>query len=264
MDIQYIGDGEPDIAIIGTVHGNEPCGEDALRELRKSASELNGCILTICVNERAAEKNERFIDQDLNRVYPGDLSSKNHEERLAAIVYHLTKDIPVYDLHSTKIPTPSGKPFGIFAEKKDNVINRVKNTGVNKTLYFEFDDGSGLHHLESVEVEHMPKGSEEALKQARSTVDQILAAHNLNDNEENQTEPMIYRVYDSVEKDGDYDITCSNWNKVEEGEKIATNESGAIRASESFIPVIFSEDYDEILGYKAREPITFEEFQKKN
>jgi hypothetical protein len=172
----------------------------------------------------------------------------------------VTESLPVYDLHSTKISTPSGEPFAIFAEKSQSVVEMVGQTGVDRVLYFEFDDGSGLHHLPSVEVEHTPKGSEKAATQAKSTLDRILTAHDLLSGNTSESEPMVYSVYEKIEKNGEWDITATNWEKVKKGEEMAMTDSGPKQASEEFIPVLFSEDYDDILGYKARDPKPLSKF----
>jgi hypothetical protein len=254
MQIEYLGDGEPELAVIGITHGDEPCGREALDYLRTREYELQGCVAIIYANERSAERCERSTDTDLNRAYPGDLNSESYESRIASIIMDVTESLPVYDLHSTKIPTPSGEPFAIFAKKSQAVVEMVRQTGVDRVLYFEFDDGSGLHHLPSVEVEHTPKGSEKAAIQAKSTLDRILTAHDLLSGNAGESDPMVYSVYENIEKDGEWDITATNWETVKKGEEIAMTDSGPKHASEEFIPVLFSEDYDDILGYKASDP----------
>lgn len=63
----------PVVLAIGGIHGNEPAGVFAisqiLERLEKNGLEMKGRFLGIAGNLKALEKNQRFIDQDLNRLF---------------------------------------------------------------------------------------------------------------------------------------------------------------------------------------------------
>ncbi|MGB7784979.1 MAG: succinylglutamate desuccinylase/aspartoacylase family protein, partial [Salinimicrobium sp.] len=59
--------------VTGGVHGNEPSGVKALEkvfaELEKTKPEINGRIIGLRGNTAALKKDQRFIDEDLNRTW---------------------------------------------------------------------------------------------------------------------------------------------------------------------------------------------------
>ncbi len=98
------------ILLTGRVHGNEPCGEIALRRvidnLNNGALVLNKGSVTImpCCNPKASQANKRFIDINLNRIMADDLVDKNieaYEATLAPQIMREMDDHDVFvDLHS--------------------------------------------------------------------------------------------------------------------------------------------------------------------
>ena len=105
-DIRKQGKGGINIAVIGCVHGDELVGQKIIRELRR-LHVVNGTLVTIIANTRAIKVKKRFIDQDLNRSFPGSPKG-NHEERLAHSMLALLKKADfVLDIHSTTTDTTS-------------------------------------------------------------------------------------------------------------------------------------------------------------
>lgn len=91
---------KPLITVVGCQHGNEDLGRSILEEL-PSHPHLFSQIQYILANEPAIEKGCRFIDQDLNRSFPGNKDG-NREERLAYELLPLLQSSRfVLDLHTT-------------------------------------------------------------------------------------------------------------------------------------------------------------------
>lgn len=90
------------VLVIGGMHGNEPLGI-AIVKLFKNSPVKN--VDTVFANDLAIEANSRFVEQDLNRLFPGNSKSKNYEPRRAAQLLALAKkyDI-VLDFHNTYCP----------------------------------------------------------------------------------------------------------------------------------------------------------------
>lgn len=98
------------ILFTGRIHGNEPCGEIALRRLMDDIN--NGSItltkgsLTIlpCCNAMAKSINKRFVDVNLNRIFDAHLINQYLESHEAKIVPHIMEEIEqsdvFIDLHS--------------------------------------------------------------------------------------------------------------------------------------------------------------------
>jgi predicted deacylase len=86
------------ILLFIATHGNEKIGLKVAREIEK----LNISNLVIQIgNERALRSNKRYIDQDLNRSFPGKKNG-NYEERRAFELTPIIKSADlVIDIHST-------------------------------------------------------------------------------------------------------------------------------------------------------------------
>ncbi|MFW6153533.1 MAG: succinylglutamate desuccinylase, partial [Halobacteriota archaeon] len=103
-EIHVVGPGEPVAAVVGGVHGDEPCGVWAVRRLRGRIEagelELNHAVKLIVANPPAVAANERFLAVDMNRSFPGDVDGLD-EEHLASVLCGAIADIPTLTLHST-------------------------------------------------------------------------------------------------------------------------------------------------------------------
>jgi hypothetical protein len=87
------------ILVVGGMHGNEPLGIELVKALRNKP--INN-VDAVFANERAIQQNVRFVDQDLNRTFPGSVNGKTYEQRRAAWLIEKAKhyDI-VLDFHNT-------------------------------------------------------------------------------------------------------------------------------------------------------------------
>ena len=125
----------PTVVFFAGIHGNEKSGIKALREELKpfTPDNLSGTIYAISGNLRALDKNQRYLDEDLNRLWTKDrikaIQSKDHlnteEEELLSLLRLLmrileTSTPPFYfiDLHTT-----SSKSLP-FITINDAIINR--------------------------------------------------------------------------------------------------------------------------------------------
>jgi len=71
-DVTVAGPGEPEVAVVGGVHGDEPSGVHAVRTLRQADLDLQRGVMFVIANPAAVEAGQRFLDSDLNRMFPGD------------------------------------------------------------------------------------------------------------------------------------------------------------------------------------------------
>ena len=130
----------PTIVVFSGIHGNETAGVLALKEVfnQIKTKTIKGNIFGFLGNPKAIQKNQRFIDIDLNRIWTKEniatvnqnpyLKSKllNNENQNLASIFKLLKEIiksnhgPFYfiDLHTT-----SGKTEP-FITINDALINR--------------------------------------------------------------------------------------------------------------------------------------------
>src|SRR6056297_3042327 len=110
MRIETLGNGEPEIAVIGAIHGDEPSGQRAVEGLMEDPPDVERPVKLIVVNEEALAADERYLDEDLNRAFPGDPDADTHEGRLAARLTDALEGTVALSLHSTQ---SYPKPFAI-------------------------------------------------------------------------------------------------------------------------------------------------------
>ncbi|MGB1318909.1 MAG: succinylglutamate desuccinylase/aspartoacylase family protein, partial [Flavobacteriales bacterium] len=139
---EYHGNTEgPVLVFFGGVHGNESAGvlalQNVMEEIHQTQPNIKGSIYAIAGNLNALEKNIRFEEEDLNRVWTKerinklendefDPSSSNADvleqkelfELGKAIFKKHNKQIYCIDLHTTSGPTVP------FITLNDTVINR--------------------------------------------------------------------------------------------------------------------------------------------
>jgi len=106
---------KPKILFIVGTHGNENYSIPVVKRLKKLFKSFDYII----GNPEAVKKNVRFIDSDLNRVYPGKKDG-NYEERRSYWIFNKMKlyDL-VIDIHG--IPNETHQPFIILSNK----INKI-------------------------------------------------------------------------------------------------------------------------------------------
>ena len=102
LDVTVRGPGEPEIVVIGGVHGNETGGVRAVRRLREADLDLQRGVVFVLANPAAIDAGERYLDSDLNRVFPGDPAG-DREEQLAARLCELIQDRTARSRYSVRL-----------------------------------------------------------------------------------------------------------------------------------------------------------------
>jgi len=123
----------PMLLVVGSIHGNEPAGAEALgavvRTLSRESLLERGDFLAVVGNVEALDAGARYIDEDLNRHWSrealdrlrtaGSLDRSEERER-RELFEELTKgfaaargEVVLLDLHTT---SGEGKPFAVFAD----------------------------------------------------------------------------------------------------------------------------------------------------
>lgn len=86
------------ILVIGGQHGDERLGGSVVKTLQSHS--LAG-VEAILANEKAFAQNIRFIDQDLNRSFPGDPNGNYEQRRAHELMPFITSADIVLDIHTT-------------------------------------------------------------------------------------------------------------------------------------------------------------------
>lgn len=123
------------ILVIGGMHGNEPLGLEVVELFRQNKVDN---VDTLLANEQAIRQKVRFTGTDLNRSFPGSLTSDNYEQKRAAQIIEIAKkyDI-VIDFHNTNCPNNDCSFVGDNA--RQNLYNVSSWLGLNKVIVADYD-----------------------------------------------------------------------------------------------------------------------------
>jgi succinylglutamate desuccinylase len=249
MEVETVGDGEPEYCVLALIHGDETAGRKAVERVLEKIDgeelELLEPFKVVYASTDAAEMGEKFIDQDLNRSFPGDPDSNVYEERLAAEIADELEGMKVLDLHTTA----SENKFGVVLDQSDESIEEISKTGVEKAVDFE-DSSARIPGCTRVAVEASRKGR--PVSHLERMVVSYLSCSEVVKGECRRQRPDIFEIYDEVEGSR-WKFDAENFTLVEKGEVFAFHGKETLKADEDFYPVLMSDDgYENIIGFKAR------------
>lgn len=260
MRVYQLGDGVPEVAVVGAIHGDEPCGADAIEQIVAEEPDVDRPVKLIVANEEALEREIRYVDEDLNRVFPGDPDGDTHERRLAHALNSEISDCTTLSLHSTQ---SYGEPFALV-ETVDAIARSIcPHLPIEAVVEaVEFVEGRLIQSAHTIEVECGFQGSEEAATNAYWVVQSFLATTGVIDppmaestlDAGNRAAVPVFRLRDVIPKVDarSYEIDATNFERVEAGERFATADGKEIRAEEPFYPVLMSAyGYEDVFGYVA-------------
>jgi predicted deacylase len=256
MRIEQLGEGEPAVAVVGAIHGDEPCGVTSIERLLESSPAVGRPVKLIVANEAALDAETRYVEEDLNRAFPGDPDGPTHESRLAAELTAELAGCTTLALHSTQ---SYEKPFAIVQEAAGVPLELASRLSVDAVVETgPFDDGRLFESVSRlVEVEAGYQGSATAADNATRVVREFLRATGVLADEP-PLEPQdhsVYRLNDVVPKGDaqDYEVFVSNFERVEAGDAFAAVDGDTVVADEPFYPVLLSAyGYEEVFGYAAK------------
>lgn len=255
MRVEKLGTGEPEVAIIGGIHGDEPCGVQAVDELAAEAPAVERPVALIVVNERALEAGTRYVDEDLNRVFPGDPDGDTHEQRLAAEIAARFGDLTTLSLHSTQ------SYHGMFAivetvtEHARNVCPRLSVDAVVDAG--DHTDGRLFEAIPTtIEVECGYQQSDQAAANAALVAREFLGAVGALPESARPAKDgvPVFQLREQVPKDvaEEYEVYASNFESVAAGTPFASADGVDVVAEDDFYPVLMSSDgYEHVFGYAA-------------
>jgi succinylglutamate desuccinylase len=266
MRIERFGDGEPEVAVVGGIHGDEPCGARAVERLLARSPSFTRPVVFVVANEAALDRSVRFVDEDLNRAFPGDPDGDTLESRLAAELGTVLGECLTLSLHSTQ---SYGKPFGIVDALDD--FARDVAPALSLAALVEsgrFKNGRIFEAVpDTLEVECGIQGSDEAADNATRVAGQFLAALDAVDpgsidvpTPERRPLP-VYRLSERIGKDPgkQYEVHVPNFEEVAAGEMYASVDGEPHHAADPFYPVLLSADgYENQFGYGAEYLTTIE------
>lgn len=236
-------------------HGDEVVGLKVAREIEKLKIK-SGELVIHRANELAHKRKKRFIDQDLNRSFPGNKKG-NHEQKLAAKILPLIKSADVViDIHST---TSGLKDALIVTRVNKKTREYVEVITPKYLLYMRATRNNALMSEAKIGLafEYGSNGDREALKEVNAAIKRLLAHLGMIDEKpvRQKRDTLWLDVYKMVPKEKGATLLKSvkNYRLVKKGAKYGTIRGKEIRAREDFYPVLFGEkNYNDIFGFAAR------------
>lgn len=189
------------IAILGCVHGNENYSLKVFRKLKK-ISLVNGEVDFYLVNEKAFEKNKRFIESDLNRSFNQNL--KTYEGKMSEEIKVKLKNYDfIIDMHSTTSVT---NPFLITVSKKIIENNEMlESFGIKKCVYIPKGDYSLIGQFENaVSIEISIKNYKAAIKNGLKYITNFLKSKEMIEGKINLVQLEKYEGYGMCDKDNSF------------------------------------------------------------
>lgn len=261
MRVEDIGDGDPTVAVVGGIHGDEPCGVEAVEHVLAEHPEVARPVRFVIANEEAVAAGRRYLERDLNRAFPGSAEAPTHEGRLAHRIGEAVGDCTTLALHSTQ----SYEHLFALVHDVDDLaravcprlsVDAVVETGMAEGRIFESVPAT-------VEVECGYQGSAAAKRNARQVTREFLAATGVLPDAETprQTDLPVFRLGDPVPKAAadEYEVYARNFEEVVAGEEFAAADGEAIVAEDHFHPVLMSAyGYEDVFGYTAERVGTLE------
>lgn len=242
-------------------HGDESIGKRIADEIAHRYPSLIGKNLDIQVaNEQAHMKGKRYIDDDLNRVFPGNPIG-SYEERRA---FELVPIISLYELTIDVHATESGSGDMVIVTKLDKQTKNLLDYLQPKyVLYMNMPPDKALISVAKIGIafEMGSNGDEKTYIKTLAGIESLLSYLKLI-----PVKPSLgfktqyFEVFEPVPKSAGARLTkgIENFKCIHEGDVFAQTVDGtSVAAKEDFYPVIFgSMNYETIFGFAAR-PLTF-------
>jgi succinylglutamate desuccinylase len=255
--IEIRGSGKPVVAVIGSMHGDEPVGARVISALKRRPV-VCGTLVTIVGNPAALKKEKRYLDEDLNRCFPGKKSG-SREAVLAHEIMHVIRSADYcIDIHSTTTNTTRAL---IVKRKTAGVKKLIALTDPDHVVIMPKGVGEGSlinHHNAAVSLEygrhHASATYAHSLRATLSALERLGMIRKKPRVWKTRT-PNHFRVYGTEPKPKGLVMAKGilNLRLVEKGDLLGTVRGKKIFASESFYPFLFGpKAYPDIMGFKAK------------
>ena len=237
-------------------HGDEKIGLKVVEAIKKIKI-TNGLLVANVANKRAFRLGKRFIDQDLNRSFPGS-SIGNYEERLA---YKLSPIINsadvVVDIHST---TSNLKNAIIVTRLNKKIKECIRAISPDYVLLMTVTKKNALISNAKIGIafEYGSDNDDTSLKNTLVGVKRLLTHLKMINGSclgGIKTTPTFFNVYKMIPKPkgAKLDKNTKNCVLVKKGQEYAKIGDKSILADENFYPILFGErKYKDIFGFAAK------------
>ena len=226
------------LAIVCCLHGNEKYGLEVVERLPS--------IPFFIGNKKALIENKRFLESDMNRVFPGKKDGCYEEKEALKLREKLCGFDRVIDLHSTSNECPL---FGIVTNVSEEKIEFAKKLGLKRLVIMpeNFANKKSLidHHKLGISLEIGPHGNKEGTEEV------IIKINNYINNIKQEENLEIYMPLKIIKRTNGK-ILIENFKEVKKGDLIINGNDNLI-ADEDFIPVLVGEKfYSDVLCLACR------------
>ncbi len=242
----------PLVVVLGCIHGNEKTGAEVIDYLKKIKIKRGTLVLQIG-NPLAKLKNRRFIDQDLNRSFPGKIKG-NYEEMLAyKLKLLISRADFVIDLHTSTADT---KSFAIATKRNKSVIKLVSILNLSRIVFMNknFSRKALTYYCKAgISLEY---GKNTSKKLIIADILTMLGRLGLTDFKKRKIiKTKFYSVISTLKKNNRHVLSKNirNFKSVKKGDIIANLDKKKLRATKNFYPILFGEKaYKDIFGFCAK------------
>ncbi|MCR4260828.1 MAG: succinylglutamate desuccinylase/aspartoacylase family protein [Candidatus Colwellbacteria bacterium] len=255
--IQIRGELEgPTSIILAGVHGDEKCGTEALLKLIPNLQIKKGIVWFGYGNPRAIEKNVRYTETNLNRMFKSDDELDDTEkssyeyERARFLKKYLDKADALLDLHASF--TPGAKPF-VLCEANANDIVKYLPFDLMVTGFDEVEPGGTDYYMNKMGkigicAECGYLGDPESTKRAEESIIFFLKARGHIDGEvvaKGLSYIHMYQLY--LTKTNKFVLAkpFKDFEEIRSGQVVGTDGSEEIRAPKDSI-ILFARDRNQI------------------
>lgn len=251
MRVTQLGRGTPSVAVVGAIHGDEPCGARAIERVLIEDPDVRRPVKFVVANERALEGGVRYIDADLNRAFKPGGDPRDHEHGLAHRLAEELAGCTVLSLHATQ---SHSEPFAIVNDIDPAIKDLIHWLPIEALVTVSALEGRpfAIEDASLIEVEAGYQQSAAASQRAYRTVKAFLRATNVLPGTESLRTVPTFKLGVPVEKPPaeTYDVFVENFRRVSRGEVYARADNRELQAEMPFYPILFSADgYRDIFGY---------------
>lgn len=213
-------------AVVVCLHGDELFGLEILDRLQNKIPVFVG-------NLEAIEKRVRYIDSDLNRVFPGDANGNYEEKRAVELLEKIKPYKYIVDIHSSSSDL---ELFGIITKPNDEKIELAKKLGLKKLVIMPefFASGKSLIDFADCGIS-LEIGPHEVKK----NIDEIVDA--ITNSPDSQNELQMYEIAKGIEGENIEDFFIKNFQEVKKGDLIARSPEKEYYAEDDFIALFVGE-----------------------
>jgi len=254
--IKIYGQGRPILVVVGCLHGDELVGKRIINILAKLKIK-KGTLITVVANPKALSKKKRFIDQDLNRSFPGKKMSKKLEERIAFEIMQTIKSADyVIDIHSTSTDT---QDVVIIKRRTKNIKKLLNIFKPSRVLLMPRSIGQRgfVNHCHGISFEYGAHNSPDTFNKTLRDIKRIMVNLDMLSGKKIKIKKYMnyYTVYEAEKKPKDFKMNkdVNNFKLFKRGGVLGKVKNKKILAKENFYPVLFgAKAYEDIMGFKAK------------